>query len=254
MVEMAVKAWIMIPVSQALKSFPALNRFRPKFCSPCIFWARQKFSSAFTLIELVVVISIIGIAASIMVIRTGTYDFWQEESFLRRFSETMQFLFHQAVQDGEYYRLELNFRKNTYSVGVMRNEGAELEAVNADTDTGALNQELESFLNPSISQDATLIPPPSFPSLAEPQSLPNSLRFEDVYTMLQGQVNPSLSESASILFSPRGFSEFAVIHFATQEGGQITLLVNPFTGLVQIFRERREFKWSYGSENSNANK
>jgi len=195
-----------------------------------------------------VVISIIGIAGALLAVKTGTFDFWKEESFLRRFSETIEFLHHQSVQDGEYYQLEINFEDNSYRVGLLKADEDVDQNLDVDPDAGALSLELAAFLNPNFVSEGTLIPPPSFPSLAEPTSLPSGASFTDVKTMLQGEVNLKLAKTTNIFFSPRGFSEFAVIHLELSAGQPITILINPFTGLTEIYRERRDFEWTYGQK------
>ena len=46
----------------------------------------------------------------------------------------------------------------------------------------------------------------------------------------------------------KGFSDFAVIHFKAGEAGEITVLINPFSGLSQIYREYKDFEWSFGRQ------
>lgn len=54
---------------------------------------------------------------------------------------------------------------------------------------------------------------------------------------------------AYIHFSPRGFSEFAVIHFHLYNDDPVTLVDNPFTGLVTVYPGFRDFEWTYGKKN-----
>ena len=60
--------------------------------------------------------------------------------------------------------------------------------------------------------------------------------------------DPNRPGLAYIRFSPRGFSEFAVIHLRTAAGKEITILINPFTGEAQIIREYKDFEWTYGKK------
>ena len=207
----------------------------------------QLKSQGFTLIELVVVVSIIGIATLLVVINTGSFAHWQEEGFLRRMMETIEFLHHQAVQDGEHYRIEFDFESNSYKIGVLKTEQLNNSAVIAlSQDAGALSLELATILNPSIGKTHSLIPPPSFPSLAEPTSFPEHLYLRDLRN-LSGIHTKADVKRASIMFSPRGFSEFAVLHLASFDNDNvITILINPFTGLTQLYREDKDFEWTYG--------
>ncbi len=205
-------------------------------------------ASAFTLIELVVVITIITIASAIVVINLGTIAYWTEESFLRKFVETAEFLHHQAVQDGEHYQIELNFKDNSYRIGVLKTEEyyEDSEIQEIAQDEGALSLELATYLNPHLGKSHSLIPPPAYPSMAEAQRLPQDVFFEDVRNMA-GVSSPSSSDTATISFSPRGFSEFAVVHFRFR-GNPVTVFINPFTGLTEIYREYKDFEWTYDAE------
>lgn len=203
---------------------------------------------AFTLIELALVIMIVGVLVALLTVRSGNFSFWREEGFLRRLSETIVLLHHQAVTDQAFYLLKFDFRKNEYSVNVMRPEEEEASdelLQQASQDAGNLSLELAAFLSPALGKTQTLIPPPSFPSLAEPVPLPPDVSFIDVRTM-RGVQDPQQNEDAYILFSPRGFSEFAVIHLRFSQGNPITILINPFTGLTEIYRSYKDFEWTYG--------
>lgn len=199
----------------------------------------------FTLIELILVIVLIGIIFMLAGFRTGTFSFWREEGFLRKLSETIQFLHYQAVTDQAFYRLEFDFDKNTYRIGILKAEGPEDSSLDVADESGNLTRELTFFLNPSISEESTLIPPPSFPSLAEPQPLPAGVTVESVKVMRK-EYSRSQGGTIAINFSPRGFTDFSVIHLKMSNGSPITFLVNPFTGAPEIYREYKDFEWSYG--------
>jgi hypothetical protein len=93
-----------------------------------------------------------------------------------------------------------------------------------------------------------MIPPPSFPSLAEPTELPPTIAFEDIVTP-RGKVTPDdKRENPFLLFSPRGASEFGVIHLATADNRHVTILVNPWTGVAEVFPEYKDFQWTLGKE------
>lgn len=205
----------------------------------------------FTLIELVVVIIILGVTSTLLTMNLGTFAYWKEEGFLRRLTETIVFLHRQAVVDQAFYRLEFNLKQSTYRVGAIRPEDdtqstAGLAALAQEA--GNLTLELADFLNPSPGSASTLIPPPSFPSLFEPEQLPNGVSLLDLKTA-RGKENGETAEKLYITFSPRGFSEFAVVHLRMSRGAQVTILVNPFTGLATIYRDYRDFEWTYGREN-----
>lgn len=204
--------------------------------------------TGFTLIELIVVISIIGISLALVVPRTTSFNFWHQESFVRKLRETIVFLHNQALTDRAYYRLEFKFGDpaaiDSYRVGVMKTADSSSQPTGiATAATSYLEDEILAIKYPALGQDQMMIPPPSFPSMAEPVLFPEGTSIEDVRTM-RGVVKEG---TAYLLFSPRGFSEFGVIHLRLAKGKQLTMLVNPFTGLVETFREYKDFEWTYGN-------
>jgi len=203
---------------------------------------------AFTLIELVLVLLIMGIISGLVVVRTGTFSYWQDEGFIRKLSETITFLHHQAVADQAFYRLEFNLDESSYTVGVLReDEVYDEHLTELSLDAGNLSLELAAFLNPSVGSTQTLIPPPDFPSLAAPTFFPTGVNIENIRTV-RGDLTDRQGGNAYIMFSPRGFSDFAVIHLRLSEGGEVTILVNPYTGNTNIYREHLDFDWSYGRD------
>jgi prepilin-type N-terminal cleavage/methylation domain-containing protein len=211
-------------------------------------------ASGFTLVELVLVIAIISLIFALPITRRTTTQYWQEEAMVRRLSETIILLHHQAVLDGVYYRMEfdLNRQQPAYRVGEIVAEGENNEYLkslsSADSGAGFLSVQLAKFLNPSEGWFQTMIPPRSMPSLAEPVRLVKETYFADVVTM-RGQILERDGLLPYLMFSPRGFSEFAVIHLQlSQVDNKVTILVNPFTGLTDIYRgpEFKDFAWTYG--------
>ena len=216
--------------------------------------ASYRRNRAFTLLELMVVIAIFGVVASIIGLRTGNFSWWNEDASLRRLSETISFLHYQAGADQSFYQLELDLTKNQFRAGVLRPDDTAIASLaSLAAGAGNLTLELAAFLNPSAGDSQTFIPPPRYPSLAEPYQFPEGLVFEDVVTM-RGTIKPGDSTSsipgdntrAVIRFTPRGFSEFAVIHLKRPSGASVTILVNPFTGVTETYPERRDFEWAYG--------
>ncbi|MCB0317174.1 MAG: type II secretion system protein [Bdellovibrionales bacterium] len=209
-------------------------------------------SRGFTLIEMVIVMLIIAVASGFIVSRLGFFSFWKQEGSIKRLSEVIEFLHHQAVADQAHYKLEFNLDEDSYRVGVFQpeliSEDDNLSILASDA--GYLSLELAAFLNPANATEGTLIPPPSFPSLAQPISLKPEIVIEDIRTM-RGKKLASEGGTAFIMFSPRGFSEFSVIHLNAGEVTKVTILVNPFTGLTEIFQgtEFKDFEWTFGRNN-----
>lgn len=209
-------------------------------------------ASGFTLIELVIVIGIIGITMALFLSRSNTAKHWAQENAIRKLSETIVFLYGQAVADQAYYRLEFDLQTSSYAIGIMKPEPSSddrLQQIAADA--GVLTLELAAFLSPSLGESQTIIPPPDYPSLAKPVSLAPDILVQDVHTMRGQQSLEAGDNTAYILFSPRGFSEFAVIHLRLTGDRPVTILVNPFTGLTEVYRDYREFEWTYGRKKDN---
>ncbi len=208
----------------------------------------------FTIVELILVIVIVGLATGLIAVRTGTLDAWREQTALRKLTETIVLLNNQAVMDQSFYRLDFNLEDNSYKVGVMR---AEYQAGGNSDDSlmqpggGRVNLpilqlELAELLSPAIGDSATLIPPPSIPSLADPVKLPGRLVLLDVSTP-RGKITAGDRRSNPfLLFYPSGFSEFGVIHISTGGDSAITILSNPWTGLAEVYNDYRDFKWTLG--------
>ncbi|MCB0338984.1 MAG: prepilin-type N-terminal cleavage/methylation domain-containing protein [Bdellovibrionales bacterium] len=206
---------------------------------------KRNFSQlGFTLLELVIVLAILGVVSGLALARIGTLGYWHEESFLRKLSDTIEFLHFQSVVDQAYYRMEFDMEKHQYQIGVMRSEEPAEELAEYSSNISNLSLELAAFLNPVLGQYQTFIPPPSFPSLHDKVSFPDEVSLEDIRTM-RGKQNEG---KPYILFSPRGFSEFAVIHLKMSRNDPATILVNPFTGSTKIYREYKDFEWTYGRD------
>jgi prepilin-type N-terminal cleavage/methylation domain-containing protein len=198
----------------------------------------------FTLIELVLVITIVALALGLVSVRLGGLDSWKEQTALRKLSETLVLLNNQAIMDQAFYRLEFDLEANSYRVGVMKPEN-----MISNTACGAnlppLELELAALLSPSIGNSATMIPPPSIPSLARPTALPSSMVFLDIVTPRGKHTRDENSEQRPyLLFSPRGFSEFGVVHLGNRKKVVTTILSNPWTGLAEIFQGYKELTWT----------
>lgn len=205
----------------------------------------QHTQRGLTLIEIVLVIAIFAFVIGIVGTRLGGFALWRTEATLRDFSELFAFLHRQAVTDQVFYRFELNIDDGAYRVGVLRPE-SDVNDQNAEdnlSEIGNLSREMIDFINPSVEDSQTLIPPPSYPSLIEPKYLPSDLKVTDVRTT-EEKVERGQSRIAFIVFSPRGFNGFAVIHLRTSAGGDITLFPNPYTGITEIEKVYKDYQWS----------
>jgi prepilin-type N-terminal cleavage/methylation domain-containing protein len=203
----------------------------------------------FTLIELVLVIVIVGLATGLLSARFGALDSWKEQTALRKLSETIVLLNSQAVIDQAFYRLEFDLNQNLFRVGIMR-EDDQIQQVATGVNLRPLELEESRMLSPSIANGTTMIPPPSIPSLAEPVKLPGRLVLEDVVTRRGKFVRGEGKNNPSLLFYPNGFSDFGVIHISTGTGSSVTIFSNPWTGLAEVHPGYREFKWTLGNRST----
>ena len=202
---------------------------------------------AFTLIELVLVITIMGLMIGIFSVRLSDINFWKEEAALRKLSELVVYLNNAAVMDQSFYRIEFDLENRQYRVGVIKNDSNILQN-QSGANVPALQLELSAMLSPDMGDESTVIPPPSMPSLAEPTTLPGSMEFLDVMTPRGKIAAGDKRDNPYLIFSPRGTSEFGVIHVALGPGHPVTILVNPWTGMAEVYREYKDFKWNLGRQ------
>lgn len=213
--------------------------------------------AGYTLIELIVVVLIIGAVFAVFTVSGNSLQYWRQEAAIRNISELVSFLHRRAVSDGVTYQLSFDLSEETpqYSVREVVPEQAvftqQSTVSSSNTDLGPLALELNSLLYPPVFTAANLIEPNSIPSLAKPVPLPRGMRFVDIRTTRGKETENGLDGTLPyIRFSPRGFSDFAVIHLRTETEADTTILVNPFTGITSIYREYKEFEWSYGKRNN----
>ena len=216
---------------------PAHRRGRPGRAASGL--RRAASCAGITLIELVIVVMLVGAIFAVVGLSTGTFTYWKQESFLRRLTETIAFLHYQAVSDQLFYCIQFFYppdQPHYYKVGILQVEQDSAES---------LAREMTSARNPIADVEQDLQPPPAFPSMGEPTEFPPGTYVADIRTM-RGKEVPQQQQMSYILFSPRGFTDFAVIHLYTAGDQPVTVLVNPFTGDTEIYREYRDFEWTYG--------
>lgn len=226
-----------------------------------------------TFIELLLVVLIIVVFSFMGTRGLGNLSGWKQEGELRAFINTWQFLYSQAVNRGEGYRLLLDLDNRSYSVlrefkvrsptirqvdhleglrieserqrrkerNAERRENLEQLAQEEDSyQSGNLEALFYDFLFTDLSGETQLSPPLEFPSLAEPVVFGENIIIRDVKladrTVESGEV--------AIRFSPRGASDFAVVHLQVNQE-IFTAFMNPSSGELVLERGDLDYNWIF---------
>jgi prepilin-type N-terminal cleavage/methylation domain-containing protein len=233
--------------------------------------------NGFSLLELVLVVAIIGLVYVTMGSGFGSFARFRDRAYIGELVETLEFLHAQAQQDYEFYQIEFDLAQQSWTVGLLEQDlddpvlnsassfggaassigpnaagtaGAGMNAVGGmgalgtAVGIGSLSIELATFLNPPLGSGQSFVPPPAFPSLGEPHRAPGGMRFVDIRTP-RGELNAESGERPYLIFSPRGFTEFGVIHLERSDQSSVTLVINSFTGEIDQHEGYREFEWTF---------
>lgn len=199
--------------------------------------------SGFTLLEILVVIGLIALVFLSVGSGLGLFTNFKEKRFIAELAQTMEFLHHEAKGSQQFYQIEFDLEQRAWHVGILKPEDASSNSIAFDPlNVGLMSLELADFLNPPLGNSQYFLPPPDFPSLGNLRSLPGEAYFEDIETP-RGLITVESGVRPYIIFSPRGFTEFAVIHILRNNQSHSTLVTNPFTGEVEIHEGYREFRW-----------
>jgi prepilin-type N-terminal cleavage/methylation domain-containing protein len=227
-----------------------------------------------TLVELVVVISLIAVIGTLAIRRLDTVSAWKQRSDIRKFAATWEFLHREAQRRGDAFRLIIDLDKETYTVRqeipILRGQTKDVdylknmrleserrrieESQTSEQDAYKYREELEGrpldeqyfhviFEDPYGTVRQTV--PLDHPRLADTHEFASDLSFRDV--VMAGQRTDS--GQAVIRFSPRGASDFAVVHL-WRSGEPMTVMMNPSTGQMLIENREVDFDWLAGSGTS----
>lgn len=232
--------------------------------------------SGFTLVEVVVVISLLVIISGLAISRIDSIRIWQQRSDIRRFTDTWEFLFNEALGRNSAYRLYIDFDAQQYYVRrevalppgeaqqvdllqglrlesekrrLQEKEQQELlsveEELKRDDQQKAGNIEVQfyQFVFGDAITGVRLARPSEFPSLAEPKNLSEGLKFRDIKSA-DGTKNSGLTY---IRFSPRGSTDFVVLHLET--GTRVfTITMNPSTGELVLMEGDFDLNWAQNEQ------
>ncbi len=229
--------------------------------------------SGMTLVEVALVVILIGVLSTLAVNRIEYMVLAKQQGEIRRLLNTWEMLFNEALARGEAYRLIIDLDKGSYFVrreikaqeGVvkevdyianLRTKGEKERRKNrAEENLLSLEEEfakedarqgldLETLFYLSLFADPEgnmrLARPLEFPSLAKEKLLDEGISIRDIKT----EGGTIKAGKASIRFSPRGSSEFAVIHFLINEEHVVTALLNPWTGVSKVQEGDVDFEWT----------
>lgn len=166
--------------------------------------SRRRRSGGFTLIEIVVVVTLISLFMVFSVPMFGNIGSGGLDSSARRLSGTIKYLFNEAALSGLEYRLIYDLDQGTYHATILEADGSLSEA----EDQG------------------------------RQAALKGSVRFEDVH--LPGRGKFSMGQVTSRI-DPSGWIEETIIHLHDGDGEKLTLRVMPLTGTTEVYRGYREF-------------
>lgn len=207
---------------------------------------RDSIEGGMTLIELVVVITLVGIIGSFVVFRMDSLLAWRAESEIRRFTNTIQIVKNDSIQRQERYRVLIDLEAQTYTVrrevpldpddtlqvdylenlrtqgeqerraeeelGDLQSLDEEFAALDA-RHGGALEQRYyrSTFADPQA--DVRLGVPIYFPSLGEMMRFDSSVRIRDV------EIGEQRIEDGTVVlrFLARSPAPAALIHFEVDE-------------------------------------
>jgi prepilin-type N-terminal cleavage/methylation domain-containing protein len=214
--------------------------------------------AGFTLLELILVVTIMGVLTVGVSTYFGTFSRFQEDRYIADLINTMEFLHSEAEKSYQFYLISFDFERRSWQAGTLNNLSSPSPTVggakpsgstatltgppSAPAGAGSLTVELAEFLNPPLGNAQDFAPPIDFPSLYEHHLFPGQAGFEDIVTPRGMQIS-SGGDNPYLIFSPRGFTEFGVLHLVRSDQTRVTLVTNPFTGLVEHYEGYREFKW-----------
>lgn len=226
----------------------------------------------FTLIELILVITLIALMMTVAAQRIDSVLIWKQRAAVRQFANVWQFLYGEALGKSQAYRLIIDFSGNSYAVrreipleeGQAKNvdylahwrsqSEKERKANEVFNKKLSIDQEfteedtrqsgsLEKLFYQDIYADpyvnVRLGLPLDFKHLGERQFLAADVSFADLLTA-EGKQTEGV---AFIRLSPRGGSSFAVVHLSVAGKFYYTVSINPLTGKMSLEDGYKEIEY-----------
>lgn len=227
---------------------------------------RQHSQHGFTLLELILVITLIAVISTLAISRVDSIIGWKYNRDVRKFITLWEFLNAEAIGRRETYRLYLDFDKQSYYVrreipaernrafvrevdylSNLRTKGEKKRREEDDKkeerrdlsdqfeaederQANSIEEQFYQFYFNDAGSEASLGVPLEFPSLAEEQALTEGLRFKDI--KIRGETLDS--GTSFIRFSARGISDFVIVHISIEDKDQMTILMDPTSNKVAL--------------------
>lgn len=242
--------------------------------------------NAFTLIELAIVLTIMAGMFLLVGNKSGTATRLREDGYIRNLRETISFLYNQAIADQTEYVLNFDIAEDgtfSHNVGTFNTSINNVDELGVQEDLrtyyyqkiaypkeverdttkkskysakgdykakgfyGTRKEREKKEAEEESEEGKVFRPSPNFPSLAEPNLAPSTFKIKDI-VILDDKYTPQDVESMQIVFSPKGFVDFSVIHFLNDREKEYSLLINPFTGFTELYDEYKDFEWTFGDD------
>lgn len=216
-----------------------------------------KCKRGFTLFELIVTITIVGLLMGVVVSRVDDLLSLEMKKTSNKLASTIRYLYNKSATEGIYMRLIFDMEAQSYWVEATSEpfllEAAETEKTRKEkeeeakkkkeTEEGApAEEETEGASSAAPKIPKLEIKKPTFTQtesyLLRPTKLPNNVFFKDVMT--EHHLTPIEGGEAAIYFFPNGYVEHAVINLRDEDDEVFySLETNPITGAVKIENEYR---------------
>lgn len=200
----------------------------------------------FTLFEVIIALTLIGLIMGLVVGRLGDIQGRDMQRAANRLAATMRYLYDKSATEGLYIRLMLDLQEQTYWVEATGDpfllaspDAFEKQAAKGKppSDTSATEKATAEGLPPPLEPKQ-----PVFSQVAEhllkPTRLPESVFFKDVH--VEHERSAVDGGQVSIAFFPNGSVEAAIINLRDEDDEvHASLAINPATGRVNVSDEYR---------------
>ena len=166
---------------------------------------RLSSQSGFTLIELMLVVMLLGLMASLSLPLISGFEPNRLDASARRLAGTVKYLYNEAAMTGLEHRLTFEIAENSYHAGNVNRSG-ELQPLQG---------------------------------VAAKKNLSSGVKFVSIYQPQRGEQKDGEITTALL---PGGWMEETIIHLEDDNQKKMTLRLVPLTGLTEIYEGYRDFR------------